>query len=676
MCGIAGFCGRFERSLLARMSGALAHRGPDGEGSYLSADGTLGLAHRRLAIIDLSPTGAQPMTDDATGVTISYNGEVYNYRELRAALETQGVRFRGQSDTEVILRLYLACGRDALPQLNGIFALAIWDPRDRSLLIARDGAGVKPLYYAEPAAGFLFASEMKALLAYTELDRSVDPRAVWLYLSYLWSPTPYTMLRAVRKLEPGCALRVRDGRIAERWRFYELPYPTPRFNGDAQEAAAAVRSALDTAVQRQMVADVPVGAFLSGGLDSSAVVACARRHASGRRIQCFTIETAHSVRDEGFADDLPYARRVAEHLGVDLHTIRVGPEIVAHFERMVWHLDEPQADLAPLNALMICELARAHGIKVLLSGAGGDDVFTGYRRHSALMQERWLRRVPAPMRTALAAGARALPGGSPLLRRVRRALADVDLEGDARLASYFAWLPQDESARLLAPALRAQLAGWSPLDPLVQSLRAIEHEPEPLNRMLFLEAKHFLCDHNLNYTDKMGMAVGVEVRVPFLDPDLIRLAASLPVHFKQHGAEGKWILKRAMETDLPHDVIYRPKTGFGVPLRRWLRHELREVVEDLLSARSIAGRGLFDAATVARLREMDAAGRIDAAYPLLALCTMELWCRIFLDPARPGDRAQADTATPSLTGATNHTDPATARALDGAPAPARRPLSC
>lgn len=631
MCGIAGFSGQFEPILLAAMADAIAHRGPDGDGSYSSLDETVGLAHRRLAIIDLSPTGAQPMTDSATGVTITYNGEIYNYRELRAQLEAAGARFFGHSDTEVILRLYLDRGRDVLPLLNGIFALAIWDPRDRSLLLARDGAGVKPLYYAEPPSGFLFASELKALLACDEVDRAIDPHAVWLYLTYLWSPTPNTMLRAVRKLEPGCALLVRDGRIAERWRFYELPYPTPRFDGDAQAAASAVRTALDEAVRRQMVADVPVGAFLSGGLDSSAVVACARRHAPGQRIQCFTIETAHSTAEEGFVDDLPYAQRVAAHLDVDLHTIRVGPEIVSHFERMVRHLDEPQADLAPLNALMICELARSHGIKVLLSGAGGDDIFTGYRRHFALMQERWWNWLPAPARAALGATARALPTGAPFVRRVRRAFGDAGLNGDERLASYFTWLPQADSAPLLAPALRAQFDGWSPLAPLVDSLRAIDGERDPLNRMLFLEAKHFLCDHNLNYTDKMGMAVGVEVRVPFLDPDLMRLAASLPAEFKQRGAEGKWILKRAMEPELPRDVIYRPKTGFGVPLRRWLRHELRELVDDLLSERSLAARGLFDPSAVARLRQMDTAGRIDAAYPLLALCSIELWCRIFLD---------------------------------------------
>ena len=613
------------------MNAAIAHRGPDGEGSYFSADGSIGLTHRRLAIIDLSPTGAQPMTDATTGVTITYNGEIYNYRELRARLESRGTIFFGHSDTEVILRLYLAHGRPALALLNGIFAFAIWDPRDHSMLVARDGQGIKPLYYAQPKGGFLFASELKALLACTALDRTIDARAVWLHLTYLWAPTPYTMLASVRKLEPGTALLVRDGQIVERWRFYELPYPTPVFSGGAEAAATAVRRALNTSVQRQMVADVPVGAFLSGGLDSSSIVAYARQHAPDQRIQCFTIETTTSATEEGFVDDLAYAREVARHLDVDLHTIRVGPEIVEHFERMVWHLDEPQADLAPLNALMICQLARDHEIKVLLSGAGGDDIFTGYRRHYALAQERFWSWLPAGARRLLGAAAGQLPASPPLLRRVRRALADARLDGDERLISYLAWLPQADSTSLLSQRVLAQIGDWSPVEPLLQSLRAIDGETERLNRMLFLEAKHFLCDHNLNYTDKMGMAVGVEVRVPFLDPDLIHLAASLPAGFKQRGGEGKWILKKAMEPILPRSVVYRPKTGFGVPLRRWLRHELADTVADLLSERSLAARGLFDPQAVTRLRQLDASGRMDAAYPLLALCAIEMWCRLFID---------------------------------------------
>jgi asparagine synthase (glutamine-hydrolysing) len=629
MCGIAGYSGTFEVGLLAGMSAMIGHRGPDGEGRF-SGDG-IGLAHRRLAIIDLSPTGAQPMTDKGSGVTLVFNGEIYNYRELRRSLEAGGIRFVGTSDTEVILRLYLERGPEILADLNGIFAIALWDPRDRSLLLARDGAGVKPLYVAETPKGVLFGSELKSLLACSDLDRSLDVEAVWSHLTYLWAPGPQTLLRAVRKLEPGCALRIESGRVTRKWRFYELPYPSRRFEGSADDAARGLRAMLQQAVERQMVADVEVGAFLSGGLDSSAVVAFARGKARGGRLACFSVETSHSTADEGFADDLPYARKVAAHLGVDLHTIRVGPEIIERFEQMIWHLDEPQADLAPLNALMICELARTHGIKVLLSGAGGDDIFSGYRRHFALMQERWWAWLPAPARRALATAVRTLPTKNSTARRVRKALGDAGLDGDERLISYFNWLPPSDGARLLSPEVAASIEGFYPAQPLRRSLASIAAEREPLNRMLFLEAKHFLCDHNLNYTDKMGMAVGVEVRVPFLDPELVAFAAGLPPSFKQHRREGKWIFKRAMEGVLPHDVIYRPKTGFGVPLRRWLRQELRPMVDEMLSANSLRRRGLFSPEAVAALRTADAEGRIDAAYPILALCSIETWCRLFID---------------------------------------------
>lgn len=633
MCGIAGFSGSFAQELLTRMNAAIAHRGPDGDGHFLLPAEGIGLAHRRLAIIDLSPTGAQPMTDDVSGVTLVFNGEIYNYRELRAELAGAGARFRGPSDTEVILRCYLARGVAMLEELNGIFAIALWDPRDRSLLLARDGAGVKPLYVAQTDAGVLFASELKALLAYPGLDRTLDVAAAWSHLTYLWAPAPLTMLKSVRKLEPGHALRIEAGRVTRQWRFYELPYPAPRFSGSADQAAHLLRACLQTAVTRQMVADVEVGAFLSGGLDSSAIVALARSQARGGRLACFTIETSHSVAEEGFVDDLPYAHRVATHLDVDLHTVRVGPEVVDGFEKMIWHLDEPQADLAPLNALLICELARANGIKVLLSGAGGDDIFSGYRRHYALMQERWWAWLPGPIRQSLAAAARSLPAGGALARRVRKSLGAAGLDGDERLISYFHWLPPDDGARLMSSAAMAELADFTPVQPLRASLASITGEREPLNRMLFLEAKHFLCDHNLNYTDKMGMSTGVEVRVPFLDPDLVAFAASLPTTFKQHGREGKWIFKRAMEGVLPKDVIYRPKTGFGVPLRRWLRHELKPLVDEVLSTSSLQRRGLFDPQAVAALRAADACGRVDAAYPILALCSIEVWCRGFVDNA-------------------------------------------
>ncbi|OIO59173.1 MAG: asparagine synthase (glutamine-hydrolyzing) [Alphaproteobacteria bacterium CG_4_10_14_0_2_um_filter_63_37] len=632
MCGIAGFSGRFPESSLRLMGQKIVHRGPDDAGYFHRSEQGIGLAHRRLSIIDLSATGHQPMLDASGQVAIVFNGEIYNFRELRSELESGGHTFRGHSDTEVLLHLYLARGEAMLPLLNGVFAFAIWDGRSQTLLLVRDGMGVKPLYYAQTNAGVVFASELKALLVHPEVERSIDPQAVWQYLTYLWCPAPRTILAGVKKVLPGHAMSIRDGKIERQWQYYELPYDQAIEPWSAEEAARRVEESVRTAVTRQMVADVPVGAFLSGGLDSSAVVAFARQVEPEVRLQCFTIALKGGGQ-EGFADDLPYAQRVARHLGVDLHTIEVGPEITGHLAQMLYHLDEPQADPAPLNALFISKLAREHGIKVLLSGAGGDDIFSGYRRHFALQQERYWQGLPRWSRRMLAAGAHRLPTGHPALRRLRKAFEYADLPTDERLASYFFWGRPERLQRLLAPEVRAQLRDTSPADPLVQALGRVPAHRDRLDKMLFLESKFFLADHNLNYTDKMGMAMGVEVRVPLLDPDLVALATRLPVAFKQRGREGKWIFKKAMEPHLPHDVIYRPKTGFGAPLRTWLRGEsqLQPLQRDLLSREAIRSRGIFDPDEVAALVKEDAQGRVDASYTIFSLMCIELWCRIFLD---------------------------------------------
>jgi asparagine synthase (glutamine-hydrolysing) len=632
MCGIAGFFGSFEPALLERMNASIAHRGPDDAGTLWLEGPGIGLAHRRLSIIDLSPTGHQPMWDTDERVSIVFNGEIYNFHELRQELNARGYQFKGRSDTEVLLNLYRAEGDAMLGRLNGIFAFAIWDRETQTLLLARDGVGVKPLYYTETRLGFLFASEIKALLQEPSVSRTLDPLAVQSHLTYLWCPAPRTLLREVKKLEPGHAMRIRARRIEKRWQYYDLPYGQVIEPISVDTAVEQVRSSLRCAVARQMVADVPVGAFLSGGLDSSAVVAMAREHVTDERLACFTIGFKGDVaRQEGMIEDLPYAQEVARHLDVDLHTIHVGPEMIDQLTEMVTHLDEPQADPAPLNVLFISRLARQHGIKVLLSGAGGDDLFTGYHRHFALLHERYLDWLPAAMRKRLSRMARHFPSRNPVARRIGRLLRYSDLSDDERIASYFFWISSDELARLYAPGLRASLLGESPAAPLLETLKQLPVDTPRLNRMLYLEGKHFLTDHNLNYTDKMSMAAGVEVRVPLLDPDLVGLAARLPVEFKQRGRTGKWIFKKAMEGILPHDVIYRPKTGFGAPLRYWLRHELRGVVEDVLSESSLQSRGLFDPAAVRDLVQADRAGRVDAAYPIFALICVELWCRSFID---------------------------------------------
>ncbi|HQS58851.1 MAG: asparagine synthase (glutamine-hydrolyzing) [Gallionellales bacterium 35-53-114] len=632
MCGIAGFNGGFSLGALKRMGERISHRGPDDSGFFHAPEHRVGLAHRRLSIIDLSPTGSQPMKDASGQVVIIFNGEIYNFRELRAELVSAGFVFRGHSDTEVLLNLYLLCGEEMLQRLNGVFAFAVWDGRVRSLFVARDGLGVKPLYYAKTDTGVVFASELKALLVNPEVKREIDPNAVLMHLTYLWCPAPSTILKGVKKLPPGHAMQIRDGEIQRQWKFYELPYNQAIVDISAKEAASQVEQAVRTAVERQMVADVPVGAFLSGGLDSSAVVAFAKQAQPDVRLQCFTIGFTDGV-DEGFAEDLPYAKKVSEHLGVDLHTIYVGAEMADQLETMIYHLDEPLADPAPLNALFICKLAREHGIKVLLSGAGGDDIFSGYRRHYALQKEQYWNWLPHWGRHLLAGGAGLLPTGRPSLRRLRKAFEYADLDKDERLASYFYWGQPARLESLLSDNYRQEINGWRVSEPLIEALHNVPDHTDPLNRMLFLESKFFLPDHNLNYTDKMSMAVGVEVRVPLLDPDLVALAARLPVGYKQHGREGKWIFKKAMEKYLPREVIYRPKTGFGAPLRSWLHSEnkLKPLMMDVLSKNAITRRGIFDSKSVESLIEEDAKGRVDATYTIFSMMCIELWCRKFLD---------------------------------------------
>ena len=660
MCGIAGFQGRFDAGLLDAMRDAVAHRGPDGAGSRLFDEGAgvrTGLAHRRLSIIDLSDEGRQPMTvacpccgarglDD---LALTFNGEIYNYRELRRELAGRGHVFHSATDSEVLLHLYAEEGLEMVRRLNGIFAFAIRDGRENGrpegvapgdLFVVRDPLGIKPLYHAEIPRGFLFGSEIKSLVRCPELPRDVDPVAIHQTLAYLWTPAPRTALRQVKKLPPGCALRVRQGRVLREWRYYELPYGGDPLEGSFDQGAARVRDEVRAAVERQLVADVEVGAFLSGGLDSSSVVAMMTAANPGQGPACSSIGFAEGEDADGSPADLPYAEKVAAHLGARLHEIRVTPSIIRELERMIWHLDEPQADPAPINALLIAERARADGIKVLLSGAGGDDIFSGYRRHQALrFDQRW-GRLPQGLRSVLARPARkAAAGGarttSPLARRVVKLFEHADLSGDRRLVSYLWWSGEEMRRALYSPALARAVDGEDTAGPMLESLSRIPSVGDPLDRMLFLETKHFLADHNLNYTDKMGMAAGVEVRVPLLDLELVKLAARIPPASKQKGMEGKAILKRAMEPVLPRDVIYRKKSGFSAPLRNWMRGELRDTVEETLNEHALRARGLFDPKAVRKLVELDRDGRVDGAYTILALMCVEIWCRQFVDAPAP-----------------------------------------
>ena len=658
MCGIAGFQGSYSAAQLQAMTDCLAHRGPDGQGTTVFAAeagvAAAGLGHRRLAIIDLSPNGAQPMTVDCTrcdahahdALSLIFNGEIYNFRALRAELEAAGHRFHSHTDSEVLLHLYAERGLDFLARLNGIFALALRDGRQRGrpaevergdLIVARDHLGVKPLYFTASDRGVLFASELKSLLKSGTVAPEIDLVALQQYLAYLWVPAPRTMLAGVSKLEPASALLLRGGAVTRRWDFYRLPHPAAHHSAPFDAVAEELHDAVERAVQRQMVADVPVGAFLSGGLDSSSIVAMMMKGETHQPPDCYAIGFEGDASIDGSPSDLPYARRVARHLDVPLHEIVVTPSIIDRLEQMILAVEEPQADPAPINAMLIAERARQDGYKVLMSGAGGDDLFSGYRRHRAVELERYWRWLPQDARQGIAGVARTMTSGGgmrrPAVRRAAKAFAHADSSPDRRLVSYFWWSDETLRQSLYGPALREALADVDSAAPLLATLDRIPDERSPLNRMLELECRHFLPDHNLAYTDKVGMAFGVEIRVPLLDLELVELASRIPPAFKQRGATGKAILKRAMERELPRDVIYRPKTGFGVPLRRWLDRELRGTVDELLSSDNVARRGLFDPDAVRALIANDRAGRVDGAYTIFALLCLELWCRAFIDRA-------------------------------------------
>jgi len=560
---------------------------------------------------------------------------------LRAELERAGHSFRSHSDTEVLLQLYLeGRARSAEPlaflsRLNGIFAFALWDADLQKLFLARDAFGVKPLYFMTSENGFAFSSELKALQLFEPHSGALDLSALDRYLTFLWCPGGQTPFQSAEQLGPGEALVVQGGAITQHKKWFQLPsfsVEQRAISGSAlseQAAISGTESHLRQAVHRQLVADVPVGAFLSGGLDSSSVVAFAREQNPG--IRCFTIEAVGAA-EEGMADDLPYAKRVAKHLKVPLEVVRIDASRMTHdLPAMVAQLDEPLADPAPLNVLYISRLAREQGIKVLLSGTGGDDLFTGYRRHRALIAEKYWSWLPKSARLGLERLMNGLDTTKPLNRRLRKLFNGAGLDGDERLVNYFRWSDRADLTALYSAEFKAALGDSRAEQPMLDFLAELPPDTDRLERMLALEQRFFLADHNLLYTDKMSMAVGVEVRVPFLDLDLVQFAATVPSRFKQCGSDGKWVLKKAMEPYLPREVIYRPKSGFGAPLRRWMRVELRELLGDILGESSLRNRGLFNPVAVQNLIRANDQGKVDASYTLLSLMCIELWCRHFID---------------------------------------------
>jgi asparagine synthase (glutamine-hydrolysing) len=628
MCGIAGGIGFNDHHIDGVLS-SIAHRGPDSSGSFVEEN--IFLAHTRLAIQDLSENGNQPMFSNDGRYVIVFNGEVYNHLDIRAKLG-DNVAYRSTGDTETVLHAFVRYGQDCLNMLNGIFALAIYDRIEKELFLARDQMGVKPLYIYTDSNMLLFSSEIKTFLNFS-IDKTLNDRAFANYLTFLWAPGSLTPFEKVTKLLPGHFLRIKDGesRINRPIKYFSTTFTGNYANRTENELIDELEQILTSAVKRQMLSDVPVGFFLSGGLDSSLLVAIAKRNYPEIPFPCFTIDINEwGSQLEDFTDDLSYARKVAEYLQVELNVVKADIDIVNDFDKMIWHLDEPQADPAPLNVLNIAALARKKGIKVLIGGTAGDDLFSGYRRHQVLNYEKYFNLIPGFIGRGIKQMCQILPMSNSFIRRIRKITHDLDKTTEERMMGYFKWLNPEIMLPLFSNEWQNKLKQYDPCDYFKELDKEIPDEKNLLNKMLNWEQKTFLVDHNLNYTDKMGMAVGVEARVPFLDIELVKFSFTVPPELKMKGNETKYLLKKVAERYLPMDVIYRPKTGFGAPVRKWITKDLDEMIHYRLSPERIKNRGIFNPEKIWELINNNKDGKIDASYSIWALLAIDSWMDQFV----------------------------------------------
>ena len=644
MCGISGVLNCGDAETLARMTLVQTHRGPDDWGVWdrqLPDGGYIGLGSRRLAILDLSAGGHMPMFNEDRTLGIVYNGEVYNFRELRQELEGKGHRFRSNSDTEVVLRLYQEMGADCVTRLNGIFAFAICDMRQASplLFLARDHFGVKPLYYWQDGRRFAFASEIKSLLQVPGVVAEIDHESLHRYLTFLWVPDPDTMFRGIRKLPAGHCATLQNGELKID-QYWDLSFPDAghEFVGSEADLAVEVRERFARSVKAQMVSDVPIGAFLSAGLDSSSIVAMMRK-ATNQPVRTYTITFPEKYRvGENTLDDPAVASRLAQRLGCENQQIVVDPDVTDLLPRLVWHMDEPTADPAILTAYLVCREARKQAT-VLLSGVGGDELFAGYRKHVAHGWAEMYRRLPGFARGAVASMLERLPAmrGSAVkgsLRLARKMARSAGLDGEQRFIANGTYLDAGQKSGLYAPELAAQLADSDPADRHHQAFAKVAHA-DFLNQMLYLDTKIFMTSLNLTYNDKMSMASSVEVRVPFLDRELAEFVASnVPPGMKLKGVMRpvtKHILREAMKDELTAEVLRQPKAGFAAPVDYWLANDLREMVDDLLSTERVQHRGLFRPEAVGRFVSEHRSGQRDWSMQIWQFLTLELWMQTFLD---------------------------------------------
>ncbi len=627
MCGIAGKLSLDSQEpvdphLIRRMTDAIAHRGPDGEGQYVV--GPVGLGHRRLAIIDLN-TGSQPMCNEDGTVWIVYNGEVYNYRELRAELEACGHTFKSTTDTEVIVHLYEDLGEGCVERLRGMFAFAIWDDRKRALLVARDRVGIKPLYYTNTGRALLFASEIKALLADHSVERRINLRAIDRFLTYYYLPGNETLFSGIYKLDPGHYLTVSNGQVNKR-QYWDLSFEiSPRWRR-FDEAVDALQELLERIVKDHMISDVPVGVLLSGGVDSTGVLRYAVEH-TDKKIFSFTV----GFDGEDVTDERPYAKLAAQRYGTLHREITMGADDFRDFlPRYVWHMEEPVFEPPAVALYYVSRLARESSVKVLLSGEGGDEAFGGYQNYRNLALLEVLKSVFGPARWALRLGLQAL--GQVGWKRIGRYSKLVDLPISqyylSRTATPNSAFNQLKSG-MYTKEFSHSLDGQTSDEPTRRLFESTDGHSR-LNQMLYVDTKTWLPDDLLIKADKMTMATSVELRVPLLDFQVLEFAASLPENYKVRGWNLKRVLKAALKDSVPREILDRKKTGFPVPYDKWLREELRDFVFDTLSGQNVAIGSYFDRTAINHFLKAHDRGE-GYSKEVFSLMVLELWHKSFVE---------------------------------------------
>jgi asparagine synthase (glutamine-hydrolysing) len=605
-------------------------------------DGPIGFGHRRLAIIDLSDAGRQPMATADGRFTITFNGEIYNFLELRARLEGLGHTFRTASDTEAILHAYRQYGPDCVTHLRGMFAFALWDRDERTLFIARDRLGKKPLHYRLDEDGIAFASEPKAFLAENTFHPEADPRAIAHYLTFQYVPAPLSAFRGVRKLPPAHSLLIRNGQVEER-RYWDLHYQPKRAWTDG-DAIAALREKLEEAVRIRLISDVPLGAFLSGGIDSGTIVALMAK-VSGGRVKTFSIGF-----EEQEYNELPYARQVAERYGTEHHEFIVRPSALEILPKLVWHYNEPFADSSAIPTFYLSELTRRH-VTVALNGDAGDENFAGYDRYFAnVLATRYERFAPEAMHGVFNAVGRGLRRGAQTRTFRDRLGRFTEALGEGAERRYLRWLVHfhpNSHRDLMTPEFQMAVAGENPSAPIAETYRR-STGADVVERMLDVDVHHYLPHDLLVKVDIASMANSLEGRSPFLDHELMEMAATMPSSLKLRGGEKKWLLRRVAEEYLPPSLMTRPKQGFGVPLERWFREELREFASDLLLGPKFRQRGVIQPAFVKQLLDDHVSGRRAGHYQIWNLVMLESWFQMFIDQ-RP--RASTRETMPVFAGA-------------------------